>query len=248
MTLYFDTETTGLPIRHPVFGKMYDAYQLPNAYKGVNVVEFGYILESEDGEVLDTGDWIIPEYVDKIQPAALAVNGITKEVADRHETCCSAQELLTMLDSLPFSRVVGHNINFDVELMRNECRLLGFDELADRFKRATRVCTQELSRDYQVKHKGWKKPRGSKFSDPRAMSLTELYGDLFGRQFEKAHRALNDTKATKECHDRFVELGLIQRPTPVARPLPKPVAKPLPKPAPKPQKKPKLDYDEEIFD
>ena len=52
---------------------------------------------------------------------------------------------------------------------------------------------------------GWNEYHGT-YKWPR---LQELYYKLFGRYFESAHNAANDTRATMECFWKLVQLGEI---------------------------------------
>ena len=90
--------------------------------------------------------------------------------------------------------VVGHNIEYDEQVIRDELARLG---RPGDYQPMKSVCTMKSSTDY-CKLQG----RGFAFKAPR---LGELYKHLFGEWFEGAHDAMVDVEATAKSFSELVK-------------------------------------------
>ncbi|MDD2565905.1 MAG: 3'-5' exonuclease [Candidatus Gracilibacteria bacterium] len=94
--------------------------------------------------------------------------------------------------------IVGHNVEFDEGVVRNELARLG---RSGDYQPMKSICTMRGSTEY-CKLQG----RGFSFKPPK---LNELYKHLFGERFEGAHDAMVDVEATLAAFTELVKRGVI---------------------------------------
>lgn len=95
--------------------------------------------------------------------------------------------------------IVGHNVEFDEEIIRIQLARLG--RKGD-YQPMKTICTMRTTTDY-CQLQG----RGFSFKPPK---LNELYKFLFGDWFEGAHNAMVDVEATAKSFSELVKRGVIQ--------------------------------------
>ena len=127
----------------------------------------------------------------KISPEAYAIHHISNNYLKKYNYIDHY-----ILDFLQYFKeadiIIGHNVEFDRKMVKWECRRLWIDFEYDKFqwidtmKPTTKLVGARRS-NWSIK---WPK-------------LSELYQYLFHVDFEWAHDALSDIKATKDC---FLEL------------------------------------------
>ena len=88
--------------------------------------------------------------------------------------------------------VVGHNINFDMNILKNELRRMR-EEFHFPWPRE-RICTVELSFPIEKKR----------------LKLGRLYNLATGKEHEGAHRSKADTRATVKCFKWLCEKGFYE--------------------------------------
>lgn len=200
--LFFDTETTGLPLR-------YDA-----AYEDVNnwprLVQLSWLCVDRYGEILNSYNFYIKPEGFSIPEESEKVHGISTEYAVENGT--DLETVLLEFDKFVYHAkvLVGHNIDYDINIVAAEyIRKIGYSydskwggwiNPAEELLRTPRICTMKSSTDYcKISgNKGFKYPR-----------LQELYSILFGRSFDNAHDAMADVKATLECFNELRRRGII---------------------------------------
>ncbi|XAI95932.1 DNA polymerase III alpha subunit [Microcystis phage Mwe-JY26] len=199
--LFFDTETTGLlDWKAPYF-----------APHQPELVQLGAILTDEnlkerariDVIVLPDGD--IPE-------KASSVHGVTKDVADRFAVSRSAATLL--FDDLlcVADRIVAHNADYDIPVMRRAFYMEnrsqhGFDEVEIVCTKlsATPIC--RILKSNARHHADFKWP-----------SLDEAHRYFFDRGVENAHNAIVDVEACKAVYAELARMdALLVRPAATRR-------------------------------
>ncbi len=189
MYLFFDTETTGLPIKWKA--PVSDLNNWPR------LVQLAWILSDSENHRLETGNFIVRPDGFSIPDDAARVHGITTERAMSEGVVL--KELLEkfnqLIDRTDF--IVAHNIAFDEKIIGAE--YLRMDITTD-FEKKPKLCTMKASTDYcQIPGPyGYKWPK-----------LSELHIKLFGKDFEGAHDAFADIDATEVCFWKLREYHLV---------------------------------------
>jgi DNA polymerase-3 subunit epsilon len=188
--LFFDTETNGLPYRWEA--PAHDTSNWPR------VVQIGWILTDGEGKVLTEEERIIRCDDFRIPAEASKIHGVTEEIS-MEEGVRIGSVLEDFNGCLKEAgRVVGHNIPFDAKVLGAEYHRFALP--SDLFERE-HVCTMRSSTEYCALP-GRKGPKWPK--------LTELHRKIFGEEFEGAHGALDDTRATKDCYWELVNRGVLK--------------------------------------
>ncbi len=191
MYLIFDTETTGLP-------KRWDA-PISDTDNWPRCVQIAWQLHDELGQLVDHQDYLIrPDGFD-IPFSSEEVHGISTALAmaEGHPI----QEVLAKFEEAihQASRIAGHNVNFDLNIMGAEFHRVGIEspfigkEILD-------SCTELTAELLQLPG-----GRGGRFKLP---TLTELYTYLFNKGFDEAHNATADVEATARCIFELVRTGV----------------------------------------
>jgi DNA polymerase III epsilon subunit-like protein len=185
----FDTETTGFPIKEGTMD------QQPH------IVQFAGIL----GEVSRENGFVEIERIDlKVKPripipfSASQIHGIyDRDVEDSPYIEEVIDQMLKYLNTS--DAIVGHNVEFDEEIIRIQLARLG--RKGD-YQPMKTICTMRTTTEY-CQLQG----RGFSFKPPK---LNELYKFLFGDWFEGAHNAMVDVEATAKSFSELVKRGVIQ--------------------------------------
>ena len=201
--LFFDTETTGLPVN------FYEPYT--NIENWTRLVQLSWITEDTDTKEKKENDFIIRPEGFTIPDAAAKIHNITTEIAERDGVNLRAALSDFVQDMLLADLLVAHNIEFDKnvicsEIYRTAIKLMGEKELLlefgfriqNYFMNKKSICTMKLGTNYtKIKTAG---------GDYKWPKLIELYSHFFGRDFEGQHDALDDIRATHECFWEMVRL------------------------------------------
>ena len=187
--LFFDTETTGLP-------KDYKA-PVTDVDNWPRLVQIGWITMDENQNVLEEKEYIIFPDSFTIPKEASDVHRITQERAEKGgvPVLTVLQEFRNAIQQADF--LVGHNIEFDcnivgAEFIRNDVEFLE--------NKLPRICTMKRSIDFCALPGKW----GYKWP-----KLMELHVKLFNEEFEEAHAAMADIKATAKCFFELQRLDVI---------------------------------------
>lgn len=192
LVLAFDTETTGL---FPKYYSVKDVHKLPHMVQ-LGAVLFDNVTWEEHG-VIDK--MIIPEGFE-ITEENSALHGVSHSdaVANGYPLRDAVEEFEDLR-----SKAVGliaHNIEYDQRMMVVNFHRLDIDPAS--FIQMPKKCTMKSSTDI-CKLPG-KVP--GKYKWPK---LQEVYLYLFGKEFEGAHNAYNDIKATIEVYRELRRLNAI---------------------------------------
>ena len=182
LLLFFDVETTGID-------KVND-----------RIVQIAWILADTNGESLIERSFILRSDGYKIPGIVSKIHGITDEISMLKgvERASVFSELAQTCANV--SRIVAHNINFDIAFLRAECIRLKQHRI---FDSVPLYCTMTSSSAYcALPHLNGR--AGIKW--PR---LEELHYRLFGRYFSGAHDAMVDTRITKKCYFELLNRGVI---------------------------------------
>lgn len=184
IAIFFDTETTGLPIwNEPSEGE-----------NQPHIVELAAkLVDLQSREVIGVLDtiirpdgWVIPQEVTDI-------HGITTEHAfavGRPEAEVIA-ELMTLCRQANFR--VAHNQTFDERICRIAIKRFLSEEVAEEWKAGEKQCTGLITKPIMQmlpKNKfGYKMPK-----------LSEAYEHFTGKPMQNAHRAMADVDACMEVY------------------------------------------------
>lgn len=187
--LFFDTETTGVP-------RDYNA-PASNTRNWPRLVQLGWIVTDEEGDVLSQGNEIVKPEGFVIPADAAQVHGINTEKAQREGKPLREVIEAFLKDAEQAKCIVGHNISFDQKVVVAELYRLG---IPDTISTAKSLCTMQAGKDYcKIQgYYGYKWPK-----------LQELHNKLFGCDFEDTHDAMADITATKKCFFEMRKRGLI---------------------------------------
>lgn len=205
MILFFDTETTGFPHK----SKPLDHPDQPH------VIQLAAILADESGNVVSSFSFLIDPGVEngvRIPSGAQEVHGIDEERLWRFgippvAALDTFDEMLSRADL-----IVGHNIDFDVEMMEiaqhkhaEVVRESWLRITLPRFctmKESTDICRLPSTRAATTGKGGNKWPK-----------LGEAYKHFFGEDLTGAHDAMNDVRA---CMRIYFHLKSGAAPAPAA--------------------------------
>lgn len=189
MYLFFDTETTGLPLRWNA--PVTDVENWPR------LVQLAWIICDEQGNLIQSQDALVQPDGFVIPIEATRVHGITTVIAKEKGLPIQVvmEQFAEQVDNA--SALVGHNISFDECIVGAEFERLRM--MTSLFLKP-KYCTMKSSTEY------CKLPGKKGFKSPR---LAELHQVLFGTGFDNAHNALADVEATVRCFWELKKKGVI---------------------------------------
>src|SRR5690606_24547510 len=136
---------------------------------------------------------------------AAAIHGITTEKAQRLGVPLQEALEIFLGDLEDGSIVIGHNIEFDINILGCELLRLGIES---KLTKMPTIDTTHAGTDF------CKLPGGRGGGD-KYPKLDELHQALFKKGFGEAHNAIADVEATARCFVRMCELGLIETTPPL---------------------------------
>jgi len=197
LILFFDTETTGLPTKHP--------YKHPSQPK---ILQVGAALATPDGEILETINTLVKIGSTPINKYALAAHGISAERAN--DEGIEPEEVFAHFHELAMSAeaLACHNFNFDIKLFQITAaqiqeKLPDSDLMMGEINDLPYYCTMQSTINYcklpfPSGRKGFKFPK-----------LEELHRILFQEDFSDAHDAMADITATMRCFFELKNRGIM---------------------------------------
>lgn len=177
--LFFDTETSGLPIK----GLPFDHPAQPK------IVQLAAILTQDTGEEISSFNVIIDNGVD-IPTAASQIHGITTDMALWLGIKPKAAAYLFNRYLDVADLIVAHNIKFDLQMLELQ-GIVGFPLKHSKF------CTMDATRDI-CQLPPTEKMVAAGFGGYKAPKMSEAYAHFFGKEFDNAHNAMADVTACKE--------------------------------------------------
>ena len=204
--MFIDTETNGLPPKY-----LYQITDMPR------IVQLSWIIADEDGNIEKKCGYLIKPVDFEIPDDAVNVHGITKEKALRDGVDIKEAISLFMTDLNNCNAIAGHNVSFDIQVLRGELERL---KIANAIHDMPYYCTMHLSVDYckiptqaayirsfsQYISYSLNHPREYKYKYPK---LIELYDFLFDDRFDNAHDANADVDATVKCFFELVKRKVV---------------------------------------
>ena len=190
MYLIFDTETTGLP-------KNWKA-PITDTDNWPRCVQIAWQLHDEMGQLIENENYLIKPVDYEIPYESQKIHGISTELALNE-----GEPLETVLEKFNLSIkkssfIIGHNIDFDINVIGCEFYRAGIKSILNNVKLLD-TCTEETAQLCKLPG-----GRGGKYKLP---TLIELHEFLFKTPFKEAHNATADVEATARC---FLELVRIK--------------------------------------
>jgi DNA polymerase III epsilon subunit-like protein len=185
--LILDLETSGLPDTIK-FGVFYDPKELQH-YENSRIIEIGFRAYIDEDDINDLSCLIIPDNNKNFEIKNSAIHGIStesllKEGKKLSKVLSKLEKFLDKTDT-----IIGHNIQFDINILLSECYRINNLSLVSKIKSKKIVCTMQLGKALM---KQWKNPK-----------LTELYKFLFKENIEQQHRALDDVILCVQCYRKI---------------------------------------------
>lgn len=188
-TLYFDTETTGLPAKGVPAGSPVHPH----------IVQLGAMLVNDDGRVVSEINLLVKPDHWGVPDEAAKVHGITTAMCEQFGL--PIKSVITLFGRLVqrSSLLVAHNFEFDkmmvwTELLRTESA----NELAA-FLGAPSFCTMEASTPI-LNLPPSQRMIAAGFNRPKNPNLGEAYRFFTGKEFVGAHDAYADVVACRAVH------------------------------------------------
>lgn len=191
--LFFDTETTGLPI-------FYDAPS-SDTNNWPRLVQLSWVVTTEDGKIISKYNYIIKPEGFSIPSSSTNIHGITNQYAIDNGFSLKYVLGIFRKDLSKCAMIIGHNVDFDKKIIGAELIRLGKTDVIQSFKS---FCTMKSTVDF------CKLPGRYGYDYPE---LWQLYQILFKEKFEGAHNALNDVIATYRCFYELKKRALISLPS-----------------------------------
>ncbi len=188
--LFFDTETTGVPLNYSLPPTVVDNWP--------RVVQLGFALYTEEGELLECYNMVIRPDGWSISPEAEKVHGISLSRAEM-EGIAIADALQIFADAIAKADLlVAHNLNFD------------YNVLAAEFIRAKKSAQKKPKMCTMLNTTSLLKLPGKRVGSYKWPKLEELHRWLFnGQTFDGAHDALSDVLATAKCYFELHRKGIL---------------------------------------
>jgi len=181
----WDTETTGL----------YNTRARPtkenlSKFDSARIVSLSAVKFSSRGREIDTFNRIIKPI--GYQVGATHIHGITHEYAEEHGIPfkIAFQEFIEFIGDR-CNILVAHNQRYDQDIIGHELLRIGLDPNKDFLDKYIFNCTHEM----------YKK----RFLSP--IKLTNLYKDIFGKEFDNAHNSLADARACGQVYPYLLGQG-----------------------------------------
>lgn len=197
MHLVFDTETTGFP----------DSKLSPTHPAQARICQLAAVLLDDRLEEVDAFCHYIKPDGWQISEGASKVTGITNELCEREGKPLEIVLAEYLLFLGHCDTLVCHNYKFDRKMLDIELAN-GAMVLTKTYKG---ICTMEILTPICKLPQLRKNAFGNKYKWPK---LTEAYQYLFGEDFDGAHDALADVRATTRIYKELIKRGHIKIPTP----------------------------------
>ena len=186
MKLFFDLETTGLPLQ-----KEFDVWYPPeelDKYDKSRIIEIGIIVVDKEKIIYTLNSLIKPDNFKKLEPIITKITGITdddilKEGKDLNEIFKVIKEIF---EKFPIKVINSYNINFDYNVLLSEAYRIHDNELINTIKNVKKECTLQIATKY--------------FKMERYPKLEYVYKILFKEDPKQDHRAFGDAILCKEVY------------------------------------------------
>lgn len=195
--IILDTETTGLPSKKNI--NVNDEYEFLCSHDTARILQFSWGVYGEHGELIKIENHIIKPTDYKV--AATHIHGITEKIANKGENFIDVLKLFEN-DFIKINYIIGHNIQFDVNILTNEMIRNNKKDCLEKFRKLTQICTmQECCNFVQIP-----KQFGTGYKYPKQ---EELYKKIFSKKMENAHNAMYDVLNLGDIVERLISLKIL---------------------------------------
>ncbi len=193
MLFFFDLETTGFGRKRETVRFEYERY--------ARIVQIGWILAQPNGQIVNRRTFVIRPNGFEIPESAVAVHGITTEIA--HEIGIDIDLILDPLrvDIDKADEIIAFNVAYDAPILGAEFIRA---ERADPLRGKRLFCMMRETKQFCG--------MVDRNRRPKMPSLKELHQKLFGCDFER-HDAGNDCDATLKCCVELINRGVKRLPS-----------------------------------
>lgn len=193
MILGFDCETSDFVVKE----------ELPSNHKQPHIMQLAAVLADDDGKEQASFSFIVKPEGWQATAGAINAHGITMERA-----ALVGVPLLVPLACFSnlakhATRFVGHNVEYDIKALAAE-----FYRVKRPMPSVDACCTMRRS-EGAVNLPPTEKMRAKGMTKPKAPTLQELHRWCFGVEFDGAHDAMNDVRATLRCFFELKKRGAI---------------------------------------
>ena len=192
MFLVFDTETTGLPKN--------DNAPLTDFDNWPRMVQLAWQIHDEKGRFVENHNYLVQPDGFVIPIDAKVVHGISTEHAMKYGKPLNEVLDMFMISAAKAKYLVGHNINFDLNVLGCEFLRCGRENPLRRWQ-IIDTCTEKTAEFCQFPG-----GKGGKVKLPR---LGEFHHLLFGEDFDSAHNASADVEATARVFLELIRRGVL---------------------------------------
>lgn len=196
--MVLDTETTGLPQQVRTTSTHDDNETLLRAYDTARILQLCWCCYDIDGRLIKVNNYYIKP--NGYEVGATHIHGITKEIAERGDDFkCVVKILCDDLDKIKI--IFGHNIKFDVGVLKSEMMRCHCDDGLNKISNARFVCTMNSCK----KLVGAKNKRGHL----KYPTQSELYECVLNRKMNIAHNAKFDVLNLGEVVSKLIKRHII---------------------------------------
>ncbi|BBK37742.1 hypothetical protein STAQ_28200 [Allostella sp. ATCC 35155] len=197
--LYFDSETGGLP-RHDL---PLDHANQPQIVQLAAILEVDAVERGSFSVIVDQEGRAIP-------PEVARVHGIDDTIAARCGIAIEAALGMWLRLARRAELLVGHNVAFDVEIIRLAFAALGKPAVLAEIAAMPAACTKDMAEPIlrlppteRMRATGF----GHKFKAP---NLRECIAHFFGEELDGAHNALVDVRACRRVYRHIISLPAME--------------------------------------
>ncbi len=180
--LFFDTETTGLPLNWRAPVEWVDNWP--------RLVQLAWITCDDTGKELHSKNYIIKPDGFTIPEESASVHGISQERAEQEGIALDTVLAEFKEDIEQSHYLVAHNMSFDEKIIGAEFIRMEMENIV---MAKERLCTKELSTDFCAI------PSANGMGRYKWPKLSELHIALFGDDFSDSHNAAVDISITAKC-------------------------------------------------
>jgi len=194
--IVFDTETTGLPMKHINVMTLKDTY----AYNTARILQMSWGIYDAKGKLIELRDYIIKPEGYKVD--ATEIHGITQSDADEGYKFIDIAKIF-LDDIKKVNYIIGHNVMFDINIMRDEYIRRNMTEDMKTLNSKETICTANSCKELC----GLKRMNGG-LKYPKQCELFEF---MYGMKMSNAHNSKYDVInlgliVTKLIKDEFFEI------------------------------------------